>query len=138
MFGDGKPVINGLQFATVIVKQRGDARPESFAPALRAAINRVDPNLPLYFFATPKTNQEGFLAQNRIVADMFAIFGAIAEEITAGNPVYGFRFHGQRFDCGSKAGFLQATVAYGLARADLHDEFEQYLNETVAMLKAAQ
>ena len=63
---------------------------------------------------------------------------AIAEEITAGNPVYGFRFHGQRFDCGSKAGFLQATVAYGLARADLHDEFEQYLNETVAMLKAAQ
>ncbi|MBI1217259.1 MAG: UTP--glucose-1-phosphate uridylyltransferase GalU [Rhodobacteraceae bacterium] len=61
---------------------------------------------------------------------------AIAEEITAGNPVFGFRFHGQRFDCGSKAGFLQATVAYGLARGDLHDEFAQYLGDTVAMLKA--
>ena len=30
--------------------------------------------------------------------------------------VYGFRFRGQRYDCGSKAGFLQATVAFGLAR----------------------
>jgi UTP--glucose-1-phosphate uridylyltransferase len=63
---------------------------------------------------------------------------AIAEEITAGNPVYGYRFRGQRFDCGSKAGFLQATVAFGLAREDLRDEFSQYLTETVALQKAAQ
>lgn len=63
---------------------------------------------------------------------------AIAEEIVQGNPVYGFRFHGQRFDCGSKAGFLQATVAFGLARGDLSEEFEQYLHETVALRAAAQ
>ncbi len=63
---------------------------------------------------------------------------AIAEEITAGNPVYGYRFRGQRFDCGSKAGFLQATVAFGLARDDLRNEFSQYLTETVALQKAAQ
>ncbi|MDB6127065.1 MAG: macB 17, partial [Verrucomicrobia bacterium] len=60
LYADGKPVINGLQFATVIVRQRGDARPESFGTALRAAVNRVDPNLPLYFVATPKTNVNGF------------------------------------------------------------------------------
>ena len=41
---------------------------------------------------------------------------AIAEEIAQANNVYGFRFSGRRFDCGSKAGFLQATVAFGLAR----------------------
>ncbi len=87
-FGDGKGVINGLQFATVIVRLRGDARPEAFAPALRAAVNRVDPNLPLYFVATPKTNLEGFLAQNRIVAVMFAIFGAVAV-ILAAAGLYG-------------------------------------------------
>lgn len=63
---------------------------------------------------------------------------AIAEEITAGHPVYGFRFRGQRFDCGSKAGFLQATVSFGLAREELRGEFEQYLQETIAVLKAAQ
>lgn len=63
---------------------------------------------------------------------------AIAEEIVAGNPVYGFRFRGQRFDCGSKAGFLQATVAFGLARPDLRDEFAQYLSDVTAMQKAAE
>lgn len=63
---------------------------------------------------------------------------AIADEIAAGNPVYGYRFRGQRFDCGSKAGFLQATVAFGLARSDLHDEFAQYISEISAMQKAAE
>jgi UTP--glucose-1-phosphate uridylyltransferase len=41
---------------------------------------------------------------------------AIAHEIETSDNVYGFRFRGQRFDCGSKAGFLQATVAFGMAR----------------------
>jgi UTP--glucose-1-phosphate uridylyltransferase len=63
---------------------------------------------------------------------------AIADEIAAGNPVYGFRFKGQRFDCGSKAGFLQATVAFGLARDDLRDEFSHYLRDLIAMQQAAE
>jgi len=63
---------------------------------------------------------------------------AIAEEITAGRPVHGVRFQGQRFDCGSKAGFLQATVAFGLAREELHDELSEYLHELVSTSKAAQ
>jgi UTP--glucose-1-phosphate uridylyltransferase len=63
---------------------------------------------------------------------------AIAAEIGAGRPVHGLRFRGERFDCGSKAGFLQATVAFGLARDDLRDEFEGYLQALVAMRKAAQ
>lgn len=63
---------------------------------------------------------------------------AIAREIEVSDNVYGFRFHGQRFDCGSKAGFLQATVAFGLSRPDLRDEFGMYLNEITAMQNAAQ
>ena len=63
---------------------------------------------------------------------------AIADEIEEGRPVYGLRFRGQRFDCGSKAGFLQATVAFGLARDDLKAEFAEYLGEVVGMLKAAE
>lgn len=53
---------------------------------------------------------------------------AIADEIAKGNPVYGFRFKGQRYDCGSKAGFLQATVAFGLRHPELRDEFGGYLD----------
>ncbi len=63
---------------------------------------------------------------------------AIADELTAGNPVYGVRFRGQRYDCGSKAGFLQATVAFGLARSDLAEEFSDYLHHMIAQQKAAQ
>ena len=55
-----------------------------------------------------------------------------------GEEVYGFRFRGQRFDCGSKAGFLQATVAFALARDDLRDELESYLCDIVHSRQAAQ
>lgn len=63
---------------------------------------------------------------------------AIAQEIAASDNVYGFRFRGQRFDCGSKSGFLQATVAFGLARPDLRDEFSAYLGDLMASRSAAQ
>jgi UTP--glucose-1-phosphate uridylyltransferase len=63
---------------------------------------------------------------------------AIAEEIRHGRRVSGFRFHGERFDCGSKSGFLQATVAFGLAREELRDEFEVYLRNSIAIRKAAE
>jgi len=63
---------------------------------------------------------------------------AIAAQIGTGNPVHGYRFRGQRFDCGSKAGFLQATVAFGLARDDLREEFGDYLQDLVGLRQAAE
>jgi UTP--glucose-1-phosphate uridylyltransferase len=63
---------------------------------------------------------------------------AIARDIGTENTVYGYRFRGQRFDCGSKAGFLQATVAFALARDDLRDELSRYLREMVHLDKAAE
>ena len=57
---------------------------------------------------------------------------AIAQEIGEGRTgVWGYRFRGQRFDCGSKAGFLQATVAFGLEREDLKDDLMSYLKADV-------
>jgi len=63
---------------------------------------------------------------------------AIAREIESADNVYGYRFKGQRYDCGSKAGFLQATVAFGLAREDLRDEFQDYLADMMSVRSAAQ
>lgn len=63
---------------------------------------------------------------------------AIANELEQGRDVFGYRFRGQRFDCGSKAGFLQATVAFGMAREDLRDELMGYLHDLVAQNKAAE
>ncbi len=63
---------------------------------------------------------------------------AIALEAQSPGTVFGYRFRGQRYDCGTKAGFLQATVAFGLSRPDLREEFSAYLNDMVALQKAAQ
>tara|TARA_R110002110_G_scaffold13596_27_gene64863 strand:- start:812 stop:1705 length:894 start_codon:yes stop_codon:yes gene_type:complete len=63
---------------------------------------------------------------------------AIARDIELGNAVYGYRFRGQRFDCGSKSGFLQATVAFGLAREELRDDLHSYLSSIMQIDKAAQ
>ena len=62
----------------------------------------------------------------------------IAAEIAQDNPVYDFRFRGQRFDCGSKSGFLQATVAFGLAREELRDDLLGYITDVVGQQKAAE
>lgn len=63
---------------------------------------------------------------------------AIAQDIEKKNNVFGYRFRGQRFDCGSKSGFLQATVAFGLDRDDLRDDLSAYLHDVVNMGKAAE
>ena len=63
---------------------------------------------------------------------------AIAEEIAASDNVHALRFDGKRYDCGSKAGFLQATVAFGLAREDLRDEFADFLENRVHPKLAAE
>lgn len=52
---------------------------------------------------------------------------AINDACAAGEPVHGFMFEGQRFDCGSKAGYLRATVAFALKRDEFRDEFRDFL-----------
>jgi UTP--glucose-1-phosphate uridylyltransferase len=46
---------------------------------------------------------------------------------------YGVEFTGERHDCGSKAGFLRANIAYAMARPDLRDglcdEMRKYLEK---------
>jgi UTP--glucose-1-phosphate uridylyltransferase len=49
-------------------------------------------------------------------------------------PVYAFEFEGKRYDCGSKLGYLQATVEYGMKHPSLGKEFGEYLKRFVATL----
>ena len=43
----------------------------------------------------------------------------------------GYKFEDERFDCGSKLGFLQANVAYALHRNDLHKDLSKWLKNLV-------
>jgi UTP--glucose-1-phosphate uridylyltransferase len=49
-------------------------------------------------------------------------------------PFHGLRFKGQRFDCGDKVGFLQANVAFALARREIRGEFADYLRDLAKTL----
>ena len=49
-------------------------------------------------------------------------------------PVFAYEFEGKRYDCGSKLGYLQATVELGLVHASLGRDFRAYLKEFVATL----
>jgi predicted permease len=73
----------GSQFATVVVKPRPGQRPEALINTLRREINKLDPNLPLYFVGTPKQNIDGFITPSRIIATMFSLFGLVAVALAA-------------------------------------------------------
>jgi UTP--glucose-1-phosphate uridylyltransferase len=51
-----------------------------------------------------------------------AIAALLAQE-----QVLAFRYRGKRFDCGSKLGYLKATVEFALRHPEVRDEFERYL-----------
>ena len=47
-------------------------------------------------------------------------------------PVLAYNFEGRRYDCGSKIGYLQATVELGLQHPEVGPEFKEFL-KTVAI-----
>lgn len=115
--------------SVVSVKGMVEKPPEGMAPSNLAVIGRyiLSPDV-MGHLNKIKTGAGGEIQ----------LTDAIAQEISSADNVYGYRFKGQRFDCGSKAGFLQATVAFGLAREDLRDEFGDYLADMMSARNAAQ
>jgi UTP--glucose-1-phosphate uridylyltransferase len=47
-------------------------------------------------------------------------------------PVFAYEFDGRRYDCGSKLGYLEATVNYALKHPEVAAPFKSFLHETVA------
>ncbi len=48
-------------------------------------------------------------------------------ELIKEEQLLAYRFNGIRYDCGSKLGYLQAQVAFGLKHAELRQDFAAYL-----------
>jgi len=80
------PFVN--QFTTVVVAPHAGTPVEELANVLRREIAKADPNLPLYFVGTPQSQLDTFVAQNRIIAVMFSIFGLVAM-VLASVGIYG-------------------------------------------------
>lgn len=54
------------------------------------------------------------------------------EILLKNQPIFGYRFEGRRFDCGNKAGFQMANVAFALDRPDIRDRLLPFLRESIA------
>jgi UTP--glucose-1-phosphate uridylyltransferase len=114
-----------------IVEMRGmvEKPAPAEAPSNLAVIGR---------YILPPSVMTNLSQMNRGAGGEIQLTDAIADEIRAGRSVHGLRFSGRRFDCGSKAGYLQATVAFALARPDLRDEFAEFIASAAAYPNAAE
>ncbi len=52
---------------------------------------------------------------------------ALGRHLSSGVPLTGYRFEGERFDCGNRAGLLEATVSFALDREDLAQDMRAIL-----------
>jgi UTP--glucose-1-phosphate uridylyltransferase len=47
-------------------------------------------------------------------------------------PIFGFKFKGRRFDCGDKAGFQMANIAFSLERPDIREQLLPNLKKLIS------
>ncbi|PYJ87127.1 MAG: permease, partial [Verrucomicrobia bacterium] len=71
------------QFCTMIVRPRAGAIAANMGPVLSKAIAQLDSNLPTYFAGTPARLHDEILGVNRLTANLFTIFGAVAFALSA-------------------------------------------------------
>jgi UTP--glucose-1-phosphate uridylyltransferase len=98
----------------------------------KPAIDEAPSNLAVVgrYILTPRIF--GLLEKTRRgVGNEIQLTDAIAKLIDE-EPVFAYDFHGRRFDCGSKLGYLKATVEYALQHPELRSEFSAYLENIVS------
>ena len=91
----------------------------SSAPSNIAVVGR--------YIITPEVF-ETLAAQERGAGGEIQLTDALAKQIGKA-PFSGVRFSGERFDCGSKLGLLQANVAFGLNNDAMRDQLRDWLGE---------
>jgi UTP--glucose-1-phosphate uridylyltransferase len=110
-----KPGPNGELLVTSIVEKPAPAD----APSNLAVVGR--------YLLTPRIFDK--LEETRAGAGgEIQLTDAIAA-LLKDEPVVAYPFKGKRYDCGSKLGYLEATVEYGLAHAELGEAFGAYLKK---------
>lgn len=104
---------SGVQRVTAIVEKPG---PEE-APSNLAVVGRYI--LTGRIFEHLRRVQPGAGGEIQLTDGISSL---LAEEAVLAYP-----FHGKRYDCGSKLGYLQATIAYGMKHQEVGEAFQAYL-----------
>ena len=72
---------------------------------------------------------------HRLVAEVIDELGVRERTVgiaPVGCAVFAYEFDGRRYDCGSKLGYLEATVNYALKRPELAAEFRAFITGAIA------
>ena len=67
------------------------------------------------------------LSAEKTFSDELRLANAFDEMLNRGDKIYGRMLEGEWLDCGSKLGFLKATVRFGLEHTETKNEFEKFL-----------
>lgn len=114
---EAEPAHNG----TVRIKSMIEKPDPAEAPSNLAAIGR-------YIF-TPKIfdylgmHKKGAGGEIQLTDAMVALL--------EDQPIFGYRFKGTRFDCGDKAGFQMANLAFALEHPEIRDTLQEYINTQI-------
>lgn len=116
----GKQTGNLTEVAGIVEKPK----PEH-APSTLAVIGRyiLSPEI----FPLLERQQTGAGGEIQLTDAMAKLIGR--------EPFHGFRFEGERFDCGDKAGFLEANLAFALADPALGSTARAILEKHAAQLR---
>jgi UTP--glucose-1-phosphate uridylyltransferase len=98
----------------IVEKPKPEHAPSSLAVAGRYILQ---PEIFTYL-AEGKPGAGGEIQLTDAIAQLLAI-----------QPSYAYEFMGQRYDCGSKLGYIQATLAYALKHPEIGTEFRKFLQE---------
>lgn len=55
------------------------------------------------------------------------------DRLIAEQDIHGYVFHGKRYDCGSKLGYLKATLDYGMSHTEVGEEFIKHLRDELKL-----
>ena len=69
--------------------------------------------------------------QNRGASNEIQLTDAIASRISK-SLCSGYKFSGERFDCGSKLGFIQANIKLSLQRSEINKELTSWLQHEIS------
>jgi len=70
-----------------------------------------------------------FLEKIKIGADSEIQLTDAISMLLKSEPVYAYEFLGERYDCGSKLGYMQASIKYALEDSDISDDLSKYLKK---------
>ena len=75
------------------------------------------------YIITPEVNKE--LKKIKTKGELFLTDALLA--VAKKRAVYGYQFEGKRYDCGSKIGFIKATIDSGLQHKETKSELKKYI-----------